>query len=660
MPVRISGPFGAAALAMLLALAGAAAHADPVRLLVKLRPGAAGAETRPELDALAARTGMELLETRTIVDGIHLMRGRSAESVQRTLRRLRHDPRVQYAELDRRRYAKATPDDPLFSSQWYLQDTEPSAVDALGAWTMTTGMDGVVIAELDTGVRFSHPDLRNASGNRLLPGYDMISNVQVGNSGKGRNPDASDPGDWVTEQDTKTALFNSCVVSNSSWHGTRVAGILGGLTNNSNGIAGLTWSGWILPVRVLGKCGGYDSDILAAMAWAAGLPVSGVPINPYPARVINMSLGDSGSCPQSYQDTIDRLSALGVLVVVSAGNEGGPVDAPANCNGVAAVAGLRQVGTKVGYSSLGPQIALSAPAGNCVNTGANQPCLFSITTTTNSGTTGPGTNTYTDAYNFNVGTSFSAPIVAGIAGLMLSVNGNLNAAQLIERLQLGASAPFPAPAGLPTCHTPANAQDLQMECVCTTAVCGAGMANANGAVLQALRPIAAVALPLQVKPGGAVTLNGGGSAAACGAKVASYHWSIIEPANAAPLPNPDSAQVSVTAPSGGSIEQLMLTVTDDAGRIDEALVVLTSGSASSAAPASAGTQACLASVSYTPTSSGDSGTSSEGSGSGGGGGGGGGALDVLSLRGCALLGVRRVRRYASRSAASSHSRCALR
>ena len=132
----------------------------------------------------------------------------------------------------------------------------------------------------------------------------------------------------------------------------------------------MTWQGWVEPVRVLGKCGGYDSDIIAGMAWAAGNHVDGVPANPYPAQIINMSLGAVGSCPASYQQMVDELVSEGVLVVVSAGNEGGPVDAPANCAGVAGIAGLRQVGTKVGYSSLGPEIALSAPAGNCVNTGA--------------------------------------------------------------------------------------------------------------------------------------------------------------------------------------------------------------------------------------------------------------------------------------------------
>src|SRR5262249_23671484 len=123
MPIRISGPFGAAVLAALLSLASAAAGAGPVRVLVKLRPAAA-AQAGSELDALASRTGVELLETRAIVDGIHLVRGRSSESALRTLKRLRHDPRVLYAELDQRRYAHASPDDPLFTSQWYLQDSE--------------------------------------------------------------------------------------------------------------------------------------------------------------------------------------------------------------------------------------------------------------------------------------------------------------------------------------------------------------------------------------------------------------------------------------------------------------------------------------------------------------------------------------------------------
>jgi serine protease len=648
--------------ALALPQQSAAGGAEPQRFIVKLRsgssavvPGAGG-----ELEALASSAGGELLEARHIAAGIHLLRIRGEGSAAQTLARLRAAPDVQYAEVDRRRYPQSTPDDPLFGDQWYLQDQQPSAVDAIDAWTLTTGNWGVVIAELDTGVRFDHPDLRSATVNRLLPGYDMISSVQTGNSGLGRNPDASDPGDWVSAADTKTAVFSGCTVSNSSWHGTRVAGILGAITNDAVGIAGLTWSGWVLPVRVLGKCGGYDSDILAGMAWAAGFPVDGVPANPYPARILNMSLGATGDCPQSYQELVDQLVSAGILVVVSAGNEGGPVDAPANCIGVAAVAGLRQAGTKVGFSSLGPEIALSAPAGNCVNSGAGAPCLFSIETTTNSGTTVPATNTYTDQYNFNVGTSFSAPLVSGIAGLMLSVNGNLTSGQLIARLQLGVSTPFPAPAGLQVCHLPAGPTDLQTsECACTPEVCGSGMANAQGAVLQALRPIAAVALPAKVSAGATVSLDASGSAAACGHKIVGYQWTVTEPAGSTGLlKNPGGAAASLVAPGGSTVYQVLLTVTDDAGRVDSAPVIITSAMANSAAPANAGGDACLSAVSYSQAGAPTSGASGS---TGSSGGGGGGATDPATLlAGLMLATAAAQRRYASRSAASSHSRCARR
>ena len=165
------------------------------------------------------------------------------------------------------------------------------------------------------------------------------------------------------------------------------------------------------------------------MQWAAGLSVDGVPDNPYPADILNLSLGGTGSCSSSYQTLISKLAGMGVLVVASAGNESGPVDSPGNCSGVLAVAGLRNVGTKVGYSSLGAEVGIAAPAGNCVVT--SDTCLRPIDTTSNAGTTVPAQNIYTDQTNPSLGTSFSAPIVAGIAALMRSVNGNLTPAQLI-------------------------------------------------------------------------------------------------------------------------------------------------------------------------------------------------------------------------------------
>jgi serine protease len=346
-------------------------------------------------------------------------------------------------------------------------------------------------------------------------------------------------------------------------------------------------------VRVIGKCGGFDSDILAAMLWAAGVHVDGVPDNPYPAQVENLSLGALGRCPRSYQEVIDEVAARGVLVVVSAGNEGGPVDSPANCERVAAIAGLRHTGTKVGYSSLGPEVAISAPAGNCVNpSGA---CLFSIDTTSNSGATARGADGYTDQLAFNVGTSFSAPIVAAIAGLMMSANGNLRPPQVVDRLREGAVTPFPASSDdtVPMCRVPAGLGDVQgAECNCTTATCGAGMANAPGALRAARRPIAAIAAPSAVSAGQDVVLSAAGSAAACGRALSTYSWSIVgEPGFG--IAGSDPAVAVVVAPATGSFT-VRVTVTDDAGDADTADVIVSADSTATDAPAHAGTTACRA------------------------------------------------------------------
>jgi serine protease len=589
-----------------------AVAADPAeqRVLVKLRSGAAATAhaqalqvVRPDqanaangtLQALALRANLTFKQSREITNGLHLLQVQSAagESTEATLARLRADSQVESVDLDQRRFAHAVPNDPLFTGQWYEQATQPAGIDAVTAWDTTTGRSDVVIAELDTGVRYDHPDLLAATANgRLLAGYDFVTNVTVANDGDGRDADASDPGDWVTTADAATTQFSGCTVENSSWHGTRVAGILGALSNNATGITGITWQPKILPVRVLGKCGGVDSDILDAMRWAAGLHVTGVPDNTHPAQIINMSLGGTGACTSAEQTVINEVVAAGVTVLISAGNEGGPVDAPANCVGVAGIAGIRQIGTKVGFSSLGPEAALAAPAGNCVN--ASGACLFSIDTSINNGTTTPTTNGYTDQMNPNLGTSFSAPIVAGIAGLMTSVNSNLKPAQLIARLKEGAKTfPVSSDPAVLSCHVPASSTDLQTaECNCTTSTCGAGMANAPGAIKAALRPIAAIAVPATISAGQNVSLAGTGSAAACGHTITTYAWSNVGNSTN-PIQGANTATATVVAPATGSIT-VRLTVTDDAGRVDMADVVVSATSATTTAPANANSGKCPA------------------------------------------------------------------
>jgi serine protease len=458
--------------------------------------------------ALGQRIGVSMTAGVALSDQAQVVFAAGISSAE-LARRLALESDVEYAVPDERRYHFTAPNDPLYgdglggngpaAGQWYLRAPSgavQSSINVEPAWSITTGSPSVVVADLDTGVRFDHPDLQAiATGGNLLPGYDMVSDVNVANDGDGRDADASDPGDWLTQAEISKVggPFYQCSTGpeNSSWHGTQTAGLIAALTNNGIGMASVGRNIRLLPVRVLGKCGGFDSDIIAGMRWAAGMTVPGAPANTNPAKVINMSLGSEGACPASFQDAVTSVIAAGLVVVASAGNSTGhAVGAPANCNGVIAVSGLRHVGTKVGFSDIGPEIAISAPGGNCVNTTAGSPCLYPILTTANSGTTTPVAPIYTDGLNPSLGTSFSAPLVSGTVALMFSAQPALTPFQVRLTLEATARA-FPTTssdngAAVPQCTGPqfdvaGNPVD-QLECVCTIDTCGAGMLDAGAAV----------------------------------------------------------------------------------------------------------------------------------------------------------------------------------
>ena len=443
------------------------------------------------------------------------------------VRRLRTLPEVEWAVVDERRRVGNLPNDALFADnqrsatpvvgQWYLRAPSgdvASAINAVGAWTSTTGSASVVVAVLDTGVRPEHPDLQG----KLHPGYDFIGLDRGGaattaNDGTGRDSDPTDPGDWTNANECSAGE----PASSSSWHGTQVAGLIGAATNNGIGMAGAGWNVMVLPIRVLGRCGGYDSDIIAGMRWAGGVSqnvgvnaVVNVP-NPYPARVINMSLGSQGVCTLAYQEVVTELRGAGVTVVAAAGNDTGlKVSVPANCPGALAVAGVRHIGSKVGYSNIGPEVALAAPAGNCVN--LQGPCLYPLLTTINLGLRQAGANGYSDSSDYSVGTSFAAPLVAGTVGLMLSVDPSLTPAKIREILQ-ATTRPFPtsrtlAPGEDPVqvCRAPDDKD--QLECFCTNTTCGSGMLDAGAAVARTLALLKPAPVPDPGNTGGG---SGGGS-----------------------------------------------------------------------------------------------------------------------------------------------------
>jgi serine protease len=509
-----------------MACAGVAAAQTDARVIVKyradsalVRKSASTVEEQPQViaDALGQRLGIALHAGSPVGARINVMTATGMDADQLAAR-IAAQPDIEYAVPDRRRHRLSKPNDPLFASgpsllaatggppagQWYLHAPSSDALSAINAelaWNLVIGNPTVVVADIDTGVRFDHRDLLSvAAGGNLLPGYDMISDPAGANDGDGRDPDPSDPGDWVTldEIQNKNGPFYKCTTAaeNSSWHGTQTSGLMGALTDNGIGMASVGRTVRILPVRVLGKCGGLDSDIIAGMLWAAGIAVPNVPSNPYPARVLNLSLGSDEACNVSYIDAVSQVRAQGAVVVASAGNATGhAVGLPANCPGVIAVAGLRHAGTKVGFSSLGPEIAVSAPAGNCVNTLAGQPCLYPILSATNPGTTTPvpdaaGGSIYSDSFDPSLGTSFSAPLVAGTAALMFAAQPALTPDQVRALLQASARAfPVSSDPTISQCVAPqpiGATQVDQAECSCTTTTCGAGMVDAAAAVRAAI------------------------------------------------------------------------------------------------------------------------------------------------------------------------------
>ena len=549
--------------ALLTSLPARATDATVARgLIVTLKaPSDGGREspqaTRERLRAVAADAGLGGAQAPMPVGpGAHLLpfaAPLTGTAVQDAERRVRLNPQVASVEPDVRLKRLATPNDPYYTDgiQWHLRTPAQGGAAALNlppAWERTRGSAEQVVAVVDSGALYGHPDLAG----KLLPGYDLISDLDTSNDGDGRDPDASDPGDWITSSEAGSGRYPLCPAEDSSWHGSFIAGEIAAATHNGLGVAGVGWDTRVQPVRVSGKCGAWLSDVVEGIRWAAGLPVSGVPTNPTPARVINVSFGGSSSCNSAYQTAIDDAGAAGSLVVVAAGNENGALTRPADCAGVLAVGAARQDGLKTYYSSYGPNVGIMAPGGpGAADTG---PRLYS---TSNAGLRGPGEH----IYDSKDGTSFASPLAAGVAALMLSVNPALTPAQLISRIQSGAR-PFPSSAAYPTCRVGMPASSA---CNCTRETCGPGLLDADRALQLATSPSAVIAPIGSVPAGSTVTLDGRGSAAVAGASIASYQWSQV---SGSPIGIRDAGApvASVSLPDARGDWVFRLLVTDTLGR----------------------------------------------------------------------------------------------
>ncbi len=485
--------FGGAALAGGVQLPAPVDDDDQTdQLIIKYRAGSA-ARDRPDVQTMAdahdrlRRAGAQMRRLRGDAFGANVMkldRRFKATALAALARLIAAHPDVEYAEPDRRMHILAAPNDYFYPLQWHYFEAA-GGINAPAAWDLSTG-SGVVVAVIDTGYR-PHVDLVA----NMVAGYDMIIDTVVSNDGDGRDSDALDPGDWTTAG--QCSLLSGA--TNSSWHGTHVGGTIAAVTNNATGVAGAAYGAKVQPVRALGRCGGYTSDIADGIVWASGGAVTGLPLNPTPARVVNMSLGGGGACGATTQAAINGARSRGAVVVAAAGNSNANVatSSPANCQGVIAVAAVGRTGGKASYSNYGAGITLAAPGGGGGTDG--------VVSTWNVGTTTPGA----DAYAYASGTSMATPHVSAVAALMFSANPGLKPGQ-VERLLQSSARAFPA--------------------ACSP--CGAGIVDAGAAVssaISALHPsLASSANPSVVgqsitftvtvtgdSPGGTVQFMDGGS-----------------------------------------------------------------------------------------------------------------------------------------------------
>lgn len=555
--------------------------------------------TAQTISHLQSVAGVALAEVRAISNGAHVLAiaGQpNRQIVNNAIARISNLSNVEYVEEDKILTALVAPNDTYYTTGptgnpglWGLQAASAVAAPAPGgtgsygadfeaAWASTTG-SGVVVAVVDTGIT-PNVDIVGAGGtvaagagsNLVSVGYDFITDCRMRASCPAStaalsayvapSANATDLGDFITAQDKiDNPTWAAITVHDSSWHGTHVAGTIAALGNNAVGVIGGAYSAKILPVRVLGKGGGYTSDIAAGIRWAAG--VHGTIANPNPAKVINMSLGGpSSTCGTTMQNAIDAAVAAGSVMVVAAGNSNADVanSTPANCANVITVAAIAKDGSRASYSNY------SSPTSNTTNpinvTLAAQggdkslPATFDpgILSTLNTGTSTPvlsgGSN-----YIYYEGTSMATPHVAAAVALMLATNPILTPAQVKTIIS--------APSSLTTLPS-FQASWATWDCTINNN-CGAGILNANLAVQNSV-PVALTA---------AASVNVG---------------SVVENTGTA------SQTITLTNSSLGSVLQSgAITVTGtDAG-------LFSTGANTCAGATIAPSGTCQITVSYTPT-----------------------------------------------------------
>ncbi|KTC68094.1 serine metalloprotease [Legionella birminghamensis] len=398
---------------------------------------------------------------------LHTQSNLSAENeLQRVINQLKKDPRVLYVVKDRIGHFKpmAMPDDSSLSElnhalQWdeftapggIMLESGPGKMD--GAWLYTNGESSkpTVVAVLDTGVEqhmaLMYNLLKDSDGN--IWGWNFAGN----------NRNLSD--------------------ETGSYHGTHVAGTIAAVSDTMLGVGQQLK---ILPLKIPDASGMfYESQVINAIYWAVGGEVPGVPHNPYPAKVLNMSFGvderpgkEVDHCDEALQEAMFFARKQGAVVTVAAGNdnEWEHYNAPGVCNGAIKVASTGPEGLRAYYSNYGPGVSFAAPGGDA-RYGRTGAILSTVK---------PGGGYQHSGYDFYQGTSMASPHAAGVAGLVFAIRDGQISPEKVEQILYATTHPF------------GQTSDSNKSCT-GTKPCGHGILDAENAVKTAAANFDAIISP---------------------------------------------------------------------------------------------------------------------------------------------------------------------
>lgn len=382
--------------------------------IVRFKPGV----SEERIQAIAARLHDQVEDEIEAVDGLAVVEDQTedAEQIARDYASL---PEVEYAEANgvvsldplepnslRERFddseAGGGPNDPMLEEQWGLintgqRDGKPEAdISAAAAWSKTHGSEKVVVAVLDSGVDYTHPDLMNNMWHRP-PDMEMYFDKELG---------------VIDDFDGFSAVGRARDPMDENGHGTHCAGIIGAEGDNNLGIAGVNWKVEIMPLKFMGKGGfGTTKDAIEAINYVIERKKEGVNV-----RVISASWG-SRQKSKALEDVIRKAGESDILFVAAAGNNSENADRfPHYPSGyqlpnVLSVAALDRRDQLASFSNYGPKtVHVAAPGKEILSTWLD------------------------GGYEEHSGTSMATPFVAGVAGLILSVEPNLSTKELRERI----------------------------------------------------------------------------------------------------------------------------------------------------------------------------------------------------------------------------------